>query len=149
MMDYTFGKRLHNYRLRFSNCELLKYFCPIRKCKSKKHIYKLHQYNTCIEEVNQYSNFDYIIKKIKEIEFIKAIIFNREQAMAFNFFHKPLIGEKDQKFSKASNQIHHDQFEMSRSDQVNEITKYFVDITQRKQIEEYDAKILDLLDIQY
>lgn len=146
MLELNFIQRLHSLRLRFTNCELLSYFCPFRRCKSKEHLFKLSQYNSCINEINQYSNFDYIIKKIKEMEFIKAVIFNREQAMAFNFFHKPYIGDKDQIFSKASNQIHHDLL-LTPREQVKEITKYFIDMTKKNTISEFDEKILDLLDV--
>lgn len=126
--DSIRNHKLKKYFLKYNLNDILCFYCCfLNKLKRKEYLYKQSQYKTCINEVDKYSNIDYIIKKIKEIDFIKAILFNREQSMSFNFFHKPLIGNKDQKYNKAIKQIHYDQFDITYDEQIEIISKYLGD----------------------
>lgn len=123
-------------------------FCIIRKCKSKKCTYQDEQYKIGEKDVINYTNLNFIIKKIKEVDYIKAIIFNRTQTIAFNFFHKPLINESNLNVNKIMNTIHNDQFKLTSDNKLDLIKNYFREINSDS-INDYDAKILDLIDIEF
>lgn len=122
-------------------------FCRFDKCKSKRYLYKDHQYESCLKEVNEFTNLNYIIKKIKELDYVKAVVFNREQSLSFDFFHKPLIAEKNKKINKIINQIHYDQFDMSSDEKLELIKEYYKNVNPDC-IENHDIKILELIDME-
>lgn len=95
-----------------------------------------------------YTNLNFIIKKIKEVDYIKAIIFNRMQTIAFNFFHKPLIDESNLNVNKITNAIHYDQFELTSDEKLDLIKDYFKGIN-FDSINEHDAKILEFIDFEF
>lgn len=123
-------------------------FCRFDKCKSKRHLYKDHQYESCVNEVNNYTNLNYIVKKIKELDYVKAVIFNREQTLSFDFFHKPMIAEKNKKINKIINQIHYDQFDMPNEEKLEHIKTYYKNLHPDR-IDNYDNKILELIDMDF
>lgn len=145
----SFTQREENYRIQYSSMMLLgSIFCRFEKCKSKKYLYKDHQYESCLKEVNEFTNLNYIIKKIKELDYVKAVVFNREQSLSFDFFHKPLIAEKNKKVNKIINQIHYDQFDMSSDEKLGLIKEYYKNVNPDC-IDSHDVKILELIDMEF
>lgn len=79
---------------------------------------------------------------------MKAIIFNREQSLSFNFFHKPLVADKNQKINKIINRIHFDEFEISNENKLDLIKDYFNTRTQNSK-NYFDEKIIELIDLDF
>lgn len=144
-----FTQREENYKIRYSSIMLLgSIFCRFEKCKSKRYLYKDHQYESCLKEVNEFTNLNYIVRKIKELDYVKAVVFNREQSLSFDFFHKPLIAEKNKKVNKIINQIHNDQFNMPSHVKLDLIKEYYKNVSPDF-IENHDIKILELIDMEF
>lgn len=115
---------------------------------SKKNLYKDFQYDKCLKEVNEFTNLNYIVKKLKDLDYVKAIIFNREQFLSFDFFNKPLIADNSMKVNRVINQIHYDQFDMSCDQKLDLVKKYYHNINPEK-ISNNDLKILEFIDADF
>lgn len=137
-----------NKRLIYSYSELIySIFCFIKICKPSKTKFKDNQYNLCLDEVTSYTNLNFIINKMKEIEFIKAVVFNREQSLAFNFLSKPLVNDTSTYLNKAINLIHYDNFKINNKEKLNKLTNYLVS-KDNSMFDKIDVKILELLDVE-
>ncbi len=149
LTERSFIHREEHYRLKFSSCMLLgTIFCHVNKCKSNRHKYKDLQYSSSMREVDQYTNLNFIIKKIKELDYIKHVLFNREQMLSFEFFHKPLVAEKNTIVNRIINQIHYDLFDLPSEDKLGLVKEYYKNINPDN-VDDYDEKILELIDLDF
>lgn len=149
LSNKTLKVREDNYRLKYNFWQKFGIICCYSdRCKSNQLIFKDNQYDSCMKEVENYTNLEYIIKKVKEIEYIKAIVFDREQTIAFSFFHKPWIGEKNKKINKTINQIHYDQFEIPLEERLELVKEYYSEIDLEK-LNKVDGRIIELIDTDF
>ena len=144
--------RSNNMRLTYTNFQdIISSFCCL--CiKTNEIRHKNCQYEKCIEEVSNYTNLNFIIRKIKEIDYIKALLFKREQILSFNFFHKPLVksdGGITESYSRTINEIHNDITSIDKEKQVDLISSYFDAISETNKYDKFDKKILNLIDIDF
>lgn len=119
--------------------------CPCKKLNNNILQKKLFQYNKCKDDVKQYLNIDNIIGKIHEIEYIKAILFNKEQMLSFKYFNKPLIDYESKTYSE--NRLINEIRELNNLDEKSHIkimSDYFANMNE-KSITKEDSKILSLL----
>lgn len=134
-------------KLSYSTCDAaMSLLCCFNICKSQVLIHKDNQYKLSIDTLKDYMNLNFIIRKLREIEFMKRVFLQREQAMAFNFFGKPLISEK-MHYSRAANKIHYDQYLTNKDDQITSIKNYLTEEAKKEQFSGSDLKIAELLKI--
>lgn len=111
-------------------------------------MYKDCQYESCLREVREFTNLNYIVKKLKDLDYLKAILFNREQFLSFDFFNKPLVADNSVKVNKIINQIHYDQFDISTGEKLQLIKNYYNNINSEN-INNKDLKILEFIDTDF
>ena len=97
-----------------------------------------------------------ILKKIQEIDKLKAILFSSKQNILFNFMTKPLIDEDslsnstsdlklNSKKSRALSKIIHSDINKN----INEATKIINDLKKSEKISEIDRRLLALVEKHY
>ena len=97
------NRNLSELRLRYSFCQEMVYLiCCHRSCYRKDVKLKEVQYEKCIEHVREQMNFNVIIRKLHEIDYLKAILFNKEQIISFLYFHRPMIDFKNKNQERIS-----------------------------------------------
>lgn len=153
-LNILFRKDLKNIRkrnkLKFSNCELItSYMTCLNKYKNKKNKFKTIQYNKCINESSLYTDIDYLVKKLREIDMIKEILFNEEQCCSFDYLGKKIIdGFSLDNSSNVSNEGDHNKNETQHNSGEKSIKKVFEYLKLKNDnntIDNYDQKIIDLL----
>lgn len=139
--------RRKNSKLTYSIIEEISdVLCPITCCKSSNNKTKDTQYNKCKEQVTAQLNFDLIVKKLNEIEFLKAILLNKEQIISFDYFERTLINSS--KESPVDNRLMtdiHQTLELGEDKHLEMLTSYF-DSLNPDTPSGVDEKIKKLLD---
>ena len=132
----------YNENYRFSKYLLLKsIFCS--KYFSSRETY-LSQVHSCgIKQLIEKTDIVGLFKNIEDINEMKQVLFNKYQAMCFNFIKKPSIDEKILKnndlFSNIVNNLKQD-----KNIEKREIVNYFY--TKQNNYSEYDTKLFDSLE---
>lgn len=145
--------RKKNSKLNYSflqELSILICFCP--KLQSNSVRLKEIQYNKCIEEVRQNMNMNYIVRRLNEIDFLKAILFSKEQILSFGYFHKPFVNflNKEQKSDKGLINEIHQSLKLPEEKQLDILNLYYMELHQNNQeISQKDLKIMNLLDLEF
>lgn len=81
-----------NVKIKFSFLEIIMSFlCIHEKCKREKLKFKENQYEKSLQTVYKSMSIDFIINKLCEIDYLKAILLSNEQSLCFDYFYKPTI----------------------------------------------------------
>lgn len=120
--------------------------CPFTVCFTRKSKQKNLQYEMCKEQVKKQLNFDEIVKKFNELEFMKAILLNKEQIISFDYFEKSLVSiEKEITIdNRLMTELH--QMQMLGEDKHLEILSSYFDSLTQETMTPIDDKIKKLLD---
>lgn len=134
--------------IQLNDCQVisLKFICPQFRSNYVNYINKL--YIKCINEVKSYCSIDYLILKIREIEYLKFILLNYEQNISFDYLKKTNIFldnqnflQKPNKFTENINRIS----SLSVNQKKDILEKYF----KKEKLSCVDEKIIDLVEIVY
>lgn len=103
------------------------------------------QYELCTDQVKKHLNFEFIIKRLSEIDFMKAILFNKQEILSFNYFQKPLVKYKkedtvDNRLMNEINQALHE----GQTKNIEMLNNYFNSMA-TDSISDYSFKIRRLL----
>ena len=143
--------RRKNSKLNYSFCQdILAIFCVCSKFQTSSLRNKDAQYFKCIDEVRENMNLNFMVRKLNEIDFIKAILFNKEQILSFNYFHKPLVDLRKNKIDDCNliSDIHQTQ-KLSEDKHLDMLNNYFEEVSNGREIKIEDKKIMGLLDIEF
>lgn len=139
--------RRKNSKLTYSPLEeMMDVFCPKTYCKSRSYKMKDCQYNLCKEQIKVQLNFDCIVKKLNEIEFLKAVLLNKEQIISFDYFEKSLVSSS--KDSPVDNRLMtdiHQTLGLGEDKHLEMLSYYFESLTPdiSSSIDEKIKKLLD------
>lgn len=88
--------------LNFSLSELYKtVYCPCRSKNSDKSLKRRQRlYSSCEPEINEYLNIESLIRRMREISFLKYLFLNKEQILSFEYFEKPEISMTESTIGK-------------------------------------------------
>lgn len=136
--------------IQLNDCQVIssKIVCPQFRSNYVNYINKL--YIKCINEVNSYCSIDYLIQKIREIEYLKFVLLNYEQNISFDYLKKTNIfldndnqnfRQYNNKFTENINRIS----SLSVNQKKNILEKYF----KREKLSCVDEKIMNLVEIVY
>lgn len=120
--------------------------CPFSICYTRRSRLKNLQYDICKEQVKKQLNFDEIVKKFNELDFMKAILLNKEQIISFDYFEKSLVSiEKEVTIdNRLMTEIH--QFLLLGEDKHLEMLSSYFDSMTPETVTPIDEKIKKLLD---
>lgn len=139
-------------KLEFSMFDLYRtIFCPCRQKHYNKALKRKQRlYYSCEGDVNEYLNIELLIKRLKEIEYIKYILLNKDQILSFEYFEKPEISANESLLGKSRHSlIANQQITMPSEEKLEKIICYFkqansLDVGSTKE-KEMNKKIFNLL----
>lgn len=137
-----------NLKLNYGICDdFLEVICPFRVCFSKATRLKNLQYDRCKDQVKKQLNFDYIVKRLNELEFLKVVMLNKEQVVSFDYFEKPLVCYKKDGTTTVDNRLMteiHQVLQIGEAKHTEMLCNYFNSMSPDA-ITEIDFKIRRLL----
>lgn len=117
LANKEFDKNKEFNKLNFSEFELISSLLCNRCCinKKRKSLYKKEIiYKKCLDSVKSSSNIEVLIKNIKELEFIKNLLLNKDQILAFNYLGKPTIKYDNLENSRRLSSIYNKAFDTKK-----------------------------------
>lgn len=128
MLDNKLKFLRNQKKLDFSMSDLYRtIFCSCRSKYFEKSLKrKMRLYNACENEIEEYLNIELLVKRIKEIEFLKYIFMNKDQILSFDYFEKPEISVNDTAVNrKRHSMIAHQQITLPSEEKLEKIIAYY------------------------
>lgn len=102
-------------------------FCSCRSRYFEKSLKRKQRlFSACEGDIDEYLNIEMLVKRIKEIEFIKYIFLNKEQILSFDYFEKPEISVNDSIISRKRHSIiAHQQITFPSEAKLEKIISYY------------------------
>lgn len=133
-------------QIHLNDCQVLfsKIICTQLRSNYINYTNKL--YMKCIEEVYSYCSIDYIILKMREIEYLKFVLLNYEQNISFDYLKRTNILLDDVNIINNSNIFTQNLNRITSMNVLQKkeiLEKYF----ERKDLSKIDRKIMNLIEI--
>lgn len=102
-------------------------FCTCRSRYFDKYLKRKQRlFNACENDIEEYLNIELLVKRIKEIEFLKYIFMSKDQILSFDYFEKPEISVNDTTLSrKRHSMIAHQQITLPSDEKLEKIIAYY------------------------
>lgn len=115
----------------------------------KKFDIKNQLYEKCSPSIEEIISIESLAKKTKEIDYLKYLILNKEQILAFEFLEKPTIIATNNEMSISRN-MHEDItntiFSLSKEKKLESVILYCKEVKSKNEAKMEERKLLDIMD---